>query len=126
MTTNKQANIGVKFSVQGRHVWNTAPPHRQYLGVPHEHLFGFSVEVTVTDDDRQIEFHDLRSMAFGSLHGIYDLCARDPNVIDFAGDSCESIARKLAQNLLGFYQSVTVTVDEDGVCWATVKETKNE
>ena len=114
------ADIFVTFKVEGLHHWPGAPARRFYLRTPHRHQFGFRVETTVTHDDREIEFHDLRDQA---MQMVRDVGPRyEFQMIDFGARSCEHIARELGAALEREYErSFVVTVDEDGECGATVE-----
>jgi hypothetical protein len=57
---NTQARIIVRTEFFAKHRWNQAPDRRAYLRVPHAHAFRVQLEVAVTHDDRDVEFHDLR------------------------------------------------------------------
>lgn len=108
-------SITVRFAVPGFHSWPEAPPHRIYLAARHRHLFGISVTMPVRHDDREVEFHDLRDEAEELLQGIAEAGS------DFGRQSCEDIARRLAEAIGDLHdRPVTVTVSEDGECEATV------
>jgi hypothetical protein len=103
----------IRFDTVGWHFWKDAPDSRAYLRDSHRHLFKIEVHLQVFHDDRDIEFHDLLDFCkneFGAL---------DPKVkggIDFGGQSCEALARKLYWKIVLQYpnRKVTVGVFEDG------------
>ena len=112
--SDAQAIIDVGFTVEGLHNWPAAPSHRAYLASPHRHLFHVSVRVAVKDDDREIEFHDLREQGRKTMVGYLDGGS-------FGGQSCEHLARRLATDLSNLHaRPVTVHVSEDGEFGATV------
>lgn len=105
--------VWATWQQEGFHRWPSAPSHRDYLSVRHRHLFKFRAEVTVTQNDRQIEFHDL-----------LDQCKRlYAGRTDFDRMSCEDIAEALVHHLTGLYplSIVAVTCSEDGECGATLR-----
>ena len=108
------ATIWVRFTAEGWHHWPGAPEHRAYLGVSHRHLFHVRVEVPVSHDQRDIEFHDLLDTA-RELWGDGD----------HQGRSCETLARELGEALVRLLPVawVEVEVSEDGEAGATVKAT---
>ena len=49
--------IWVTFQVEGIHQWKDAT---SYLRYPHRHMFHFRVELSVSHDDREVEFIALK------------------------------------------------------------------
>lgn len=96
----------------GFHRWALAPDHRAYLRDRHRHLFHVRVEVAVSHDDRDVEFHDLQDEIrrwWGS------------GTTDHEGRSCEQIARRLGAVLqMAGIKVIRVIVSEDGESGATV------
>lgn len=110
------ATIFVRLQVVGFHFWPSAPPHRDYLGVRHRHLFHVEVRTQVKHQDREIEFHDLRDAA---LFVWSDMVAPQGEA---GSQSCETMARRIAIELAhSFDRDFTVSVSEDGECGATVE-----
>jgi hypothetical protein len=111
-------SIGVELSIVGKHSWPLAPEHRNYLAVPHEHVFGISVELSVDHPDRAVEFHDLRAEVLEIIDVYYSASGA---VYDFQHNSCESIATTIASSLVHRHGcKAKVKVSEDGVCWGKV------
>lgn len=112
------------LTFQGVHWWTGAPEHRSYLSNPHRHEFHVRIEVPVTHDDRQLEFHDLKSMAREALSVLYVGPSDTPDTLGLGTRSCEAIASELGAALLaGPLQRspfITVHVSEDGENGATV------
>jgi hypothetical protein len=112
-SSDKPATIFVTYKFVGFHHWQHATGEREYLASRHRHNFGVRVEMGVTHDDRDVEFHDL-----------IDVCKSYLNDVPENGQSCEHMARHLHRNLVNDYYGVNrhiaVTVDEDGECGATV------
>jgi hypothetical protein len=106
------AEIVVRFTVEGFHQWSGAPAHRAYLGTPHRHLFHVEAAIEVTADDREIEFHDF-----------LDFCRQAFTGGNMGGQSCEMMARGLVKQITHRYEGrcVTVSVFEDGEVGARVK-----
>jgi hypothetical protein len=98
--------VWAKARLPGFHCWPGAPSHRAYLAGRHRHLFHIHAEVAVTHDERDIEFHDLRS---------YITNWWGPGDRECGTDSCETLARDLARYLdIAGVPVVFVEVSEDG------------
>lgn len=54
--------LKVKYDLPGFHRWENAPKGREYLRDLHRHMFGFAVEVEVTELDREVEYHTLEDV----------------------------------------------------------------
>lgn len=106
-----QPILFVTFTAPGWHCWPSAPEHRAYLAFSHRHLFHVKVRLEVSHEEREIEFHDLLEFAKTSF-----------GEGDFGAASCETLARKLAQQVAETFDRpwVEVTVSEDGEAGATV------
>lgn len=116
--TSMNTTIGINLQVIGTHYWEQAPAHRAYLAIPHEHAFDFLIEMEVTNDHREVEFHDLRGVVIAILESMY---SHTCGIFDFEGRSCESIAKEVGKQLCSDYsRAVQVTVGEDGKCWSRV------
>lgn len=112
--------VWVTTSFVGFHFWPDAPLARGYLRAPHRHRFGVRVEVPVDHDDREMEFHDLLDAVHFQVQQLAPVNELT-GVSHCGGYSCEMMAERIAQNLReNFDRPVTVTVDEDGECGATV------
>lgn len=123
MTAKSSTSVWVKFTRVGFHNWEKAAevlPERAYLADRHRHLFHFTVEVPVTHDDRQIEFHHLRDQ----------LCEWLPaEPIEFGGKSCEAIAHDVMLFLYEEYPWLPwahVGVSEDGEAGADIFAAVNQ
>ena len=106
-------NIWVRTTVQGFHNWPQPYKGREYLADRHRHLFHVEVEVPVSHDDRDIEFHDLLDEVNGWLRQFRG---------EFGPRSCEAIARELGKFVLLSHPigTVKITVSEDGEAGAVV------
>lgn len=113
--------IKVRFTQEGWHRWAEAPSGKEYLKEAHRHLFHFQVECGVSHDDRQLEFHDLLAAA-KKIVKIKWYVQAAADTYDFWGNSCEMIAKELAQALIASTWPITaVEVWEDGECGARVE-----
>ena len=113
---NHSATIFVRTRFDATHYWPEPTAGRAYLGDVHHHTFHFEAQATVTHDDRDIEFHDLKA----SLHqAVLSLVDKHPNTpYTFGPRSCEMIGAELLDILPLAVFSVTVQEDED--CGAVV------
>ena len=112
--TTAPATIWVRFQHEGLHCWPGATPRRRYLANPHRHMFHVCISTNVGHDDREIEFHDLRAEAESMFAALGDRG-------DFGSQSCEMLARGLAQQLVARYsRAIAVEVSEDGEFGATI------
>ena len=104
--------VWVKVALPGFHYWEHASGKRDYLASRHRHLFHIEVEVPVSHDDRDVEFHDLQDLVrvwWG------------PSPREWGGSSCETIARTLADYLVvSGVEPSRVTISEDGESGATI------
>lgn len=94
----------VKFTREGFHHWPDAPLARGYLGTDHRHLFYVEVRLEVHHDEREVEYHDL-----------LDLCKCYFPGGKSGGQSCETMARTLAENIATTFPGrlVEVSILED-------------
>lgn len=103
--------IEVTFQREGIHKYPAAltdPKLKdvEFLGYPHRHMFHFRVRVSVTHNDRDIEFilfkRRLEHLYQGTLH------------VDYK--SCEMLAEDLIEYITNVYpgREVEVGVSEDG------------
>ncbi len=103
--------IEVTFQKEGIHKYPAAltdPKLKdvEFLGYPHRHMFHFRVRVSVTHNERDIEFilfkRELEHLYQGTLH------------VDYK--SCEMLAEDLIEYITNVYpgREVEVGVSEDG------------
>tara|TARA_R110002020_G_scaffold122026_5_gene277247 strand:- start:3970 stop:4314 length:345 start_codon:yes stop_codon:yes gene_type:complete len=103
--------IFVKLSAPGFHHWENATTERDYLGATHRHLFLIEVCMPVTNQDREVEFHDLMD----------EVKALFPHNKNHGGMSCEMMASDIGEKLASKYnRRITVEVSEDGEAGARV------
>ena len=75
--------IIIKFQIPGFHRWIEAPERYLYLRSLHRHIFFFEIEIPVTDDNREIEFINLKDRIINEIHNQYS-CIHGNQTIDFA------------------------------------------
>lgn len=107
--------VWVTFDRAGMHRYPAAPADVLYLASPHRHKFYFKVGVSVHNDDREIEFHQMLNW----LTGLYDT-----KTLELDYKSCEMMAQEVVDALIGKYdcssRRLEVTVSEDQECGATI------
>lgn len=108
---NIERFIEVTFQKEGIHKYPAALTDPKlsdvsFLGHPHRHMFHFRVRVSVTHNDREIEFILFKRELEALYDGIYD--------IDYK--SCEMLAEELIEYVNKSYPGrvVEVNVSEDG------------
>lgn len=114
--TSRSSNIWVKFQVIGFHRYPSAPEYVGYLRERHRHVFHFKVAISVTHDEREIEFHHFKTWLQSQFAG--DNC-------EFGPTSCETIARNLLNLIDANYPNrkfISVEVSEDDECGAVVAQ----
>jgi hypothetical protein len=114
-TVAETVTVTVRFHMPGWHFWPHAPAHRAYLGSKHRHLFHVECTLAVAHHDREVEFHDLLDFCKGHW----------PAAPDLGPQSCETLAQRLAHDIMARYPSraISVSVFEDGEVGATVNIT---
>lgn len=97
--------IFVKFQKEGIHSYPDAPDEVAFLRNPHRHMFHFKVTLSVTHDDRDIEFIMLKR----ELEGLYT------GVMSVNYQSCEMLAGDLIKYINEKYpgRHGSVEVNED-------------
>ena len=80
-----------------------------FLGYPHRHIFHFKVSISVTHNDRDIEFIQFKRW----LESLYN---GSDAVLQLDYKSCEMIAEDLYEKINARYpgRAVTLEVSEDG------------
>lgn len=108
--------IWVTWALHGVHKYPNAPEEVGYLRNAHRHLFKFKVNVSVTHDDREVEFHMLQNWCKDQYAS---------GVLELDYKSCEMLARELLDKLTakyGAWRSYMVEVSEDGECGAILTQ----
>lgn len=116
--------IWVRFTQEGIHRYPAALDDPKlatgdeydvsFLGHPHRHIFNFQVWISVTHDDRDIEFIQFKRW----LQNLYG-----KGIIQLDYKSCEMIANELYQQISARYpnRDVWIEVSEDGENGALLK-----
>jgi hypothetical protein len=109
-------NIWVTFSKEGVHLYPAASNDPalatgkwddvSFLGYAHRHIFHFRVEISVTHNDRDIEFIQFKRW----LESLYS-----DGTLELNHRSCEMIAEELAELILNKYpkRELKISVAED-------------
>ena len=109
-------NIWVTFSKEGVHLYPAAIDDPalatgqwddvSFLGYAHRHIFHFRVEISVTHNDRDIEFIQFKRW----LESLYS-----DGTLELNHRSCEMIAEELAETILTKYpkRELKISVAED-------------
>lgn len=92
-------NAVIRFTREGFHCWPDAPAHRSYLACRHRHLFYLEVTLEVHHDEREVEYHDL-----------LDFCKAHFPGGELHAQSCEMMARHLAEKVADHYPNRHVEV----------------
>ena len=89
-----------------------------FLGVPHRHIFHFRVAVTVTHNDRDIEFIQFKRW----LEKLYN-----EDVLDLDYKSCEMMSDDLYMQIANRYpnRDVKIEISEDGENGALIEYASN-
>lgn len=124
MTEATSKMIWVKFEREGIHRYPAALTDPKlatgdkydvsFLGHPHRHIFHFQVWISVTHDDRDIEFIQFKRW----LQNLYG-----DGIIQLDYKSCEMMADDLYKEISARYpnRSVWIEISEDGENGAIVK-----
>lgn len=113
----------VTLPVIGFHKWKGAPEPVAYLADEHRHTFTFRVEVSVTDSDREVEFHLLQHTMRRVILDFADKRTAPGELgVRFGFQSCEHLAERLGRHLTeDGYAVLAVEVWEDMECGARVE-----
>ena len=112
MVRRKQSAVFCRTSFEGIHCWPEAPLETYYLRNPHRHIFHVEVEVDVKENDREIEFINLKH----NVDRYLKQTVVSGELNDMGRTSCEEVANKLADWLRNVYpqRDCYVEVTEDG------------
>lgn len=105
-----RTSVYCTFQFEGFHKWPDAPDAVAFLRDRHRHMFHVRVEMTVTHDDRDIEFILLKKKAEQLVQGLLQS-------VETINWSCEKWARELLIALI----ANRVEVNEDGENGAVVE-----
>ena len=102
------------------HQWEGAPDVYKYLSNVHRHEFHVEIGVTVTESDRQIEFHHLKMKLNAVINSLYSQCMVPG--YETIKESCEVIGSRIAVEMRERFAIFPAYVDvsEDGECGGRV------
>ena len=111
MKRKMQSAVFCRTSFEGIHCWPEAPLETYYLRNPHRHVFHVEVEVDVKENDREIEFINLKHNIDRFIEG--NIVKGELN--DMGRMSCEEVATRLAKWLRTIYpnRDYYLEVNED-------------
>lgn len=101
----------------GFHCWPDAPERRAYLAHRHRHLFKVCVKMSVTHDEREVEYHDLKDAVDDIVRRLTAERPAEQVEGELGAMSCETIARKISGELhfaFGADRDLCISVMEDG------------
>jgi hypothetical protein len=100
--------IWITTEFEGKHFWAGASGEQYFLKFPHRHLFKVRVDISVNENDREIEFFAFKNEVNNFISQLI-LCE------DYLG-SCEMIAEKLHEIIRSKYskRKISVSISEDG------------
>ena len=110
-----KSQIVVRMEMLATHKWPDAPAHRGYLSNLHAHVFKFEGRADVSHLNRQIEFHDLRTLLHETVAKV--AVYRIDGPATFGDMSCEQIGEVILKMMP---QLSSIMVSEDGQCDAEV------
>ena len=92
------------------------PDSDTYLKHPHHHVFNIKVSIQQRHNDRDIEFHELRTKVDKIIDKLYNKNSLGQYILE--SRSCEQISEELIQELSIDYidRQITVSVFEDDMC----------
>ena len=90
------SKVVARMEMLATHKWPDAPEHRSYLRNDHAHVFKFEGVADVRHDNRDIEFHDLRTTMYNAVAMIADH-SRPNAPPTFGAASCEQIGKAVLE-----------------------------
>lgn len=115
--------IWVTFQKAGFHYYpaaaiETSLSDVSYLGNKHRHLFKFKVTLSVTHNDRDVEFHQLLNFCESLF---------ESGSVDIDSKSVEMLADDLYRHLIVRYpgRDIEIEVSEDGECGCRMAYARN-
>lgn len=101
--------VYVRTTFAACHRWQAAPEETAFLRNWHRHLFHVKVTVSVTHDDRRVEFFSLKKRV------------EDYILFNYAGAYFELSCEQIASDLLRALDADEIEVSEDGENGAIVR-----
>lgn len=99
--------IWIKHSFEGFHKYEDAPDDVKYLRYHHRHLFKLKVYIEISNNNRDIEFHQFKKFI--------QYCIKEEN---FNLKSCEQMSNDLHLLIVHEYpgREIKIELSEDGEC----------
>jgi len=110
-----KTTVWITTSFIGFHRWKDAPSSVGYLRDFHRHIFHVKIAVLVQTENREVEFHTLKSLVNSYIHDTFQN--------QYMEYSCETIAKmifKYVFHVIRLPYCEFVEVSEDGENGATV------
>ncbi len=103
--------LNVRTTMFASHCWPDAPGPRAYLRSVHMHNFSVTGRFLVSEDDRELEFHDLRDILVTAINKLVNQRTLPGGLPSFGTMSCEQIGKDLLKRIQ-IMASVFVGEDE--------------
>lgn len=110
--------VVVRTEFEGLHLWADAPEEVGYLRSQHRHIFNVEARISVTHNDRELEFimvkHRINKMISDYVEAKLAECGGDQSKVNLG--SCEMMCEHLIEKLFELYgdRYYEVSVYEDG------------
>jgi len=117
MNSTDTVFVVVKHIVEGFHFWENAPEDIEFLRNPHRHLFHVKLYIQVSEDDREIEFFQLKRWLIKVCEDVFPAYP--------VKKSCEMFAKEILDGAEGKFggREYKCEVFEDGENGAVVSRT---
>jgi hypothetical protein len=99
--------IFIQFQKEGIHCYPNAPEGVEFLKHPHRHMFHFKATISVTHNDRELEFILIKR----ELENLYN-----GGTMQIDSKSCEMLAEELIEYISQKYPGryIEIEISEDG------------
>lgn len=113
---NLRRSVWVRSEFKALHCWPQAPEKVGFLKNLHRHTFIVEVEISITHNDREIEFFLLQEDVNKALNTLPDQETKLKGLKVLGRMSCEDIGEHVASEILSKYpgRDLVVSVSEDG------------
>lgn len=122
--------VMVKTEFKGSHNWPEASqfagPEVKFLETEHRHTFHIKCTLTVSHDDRDVEFFVLQGILNNIIDELYPFSSDQPLLRKLGRRSCETVALELIDQLrtkLSYRNSILMEVWEDNEVGAEITST---
>lgn len=119
---SRSMQVSIQTQFEGIHCWPHAPEEVAFLRSPHRHMFEVYVNMSVTHDDREVEFIMLKHEVEKYVRESEAMNMQPNGVCQLYTMSCEQIANGIIDHLEMLYGSdryinVGVFEDDENGCW---------